>query len=233
MYVTPNGRRWMAAAISVSRKKEALWLKHFGTAGRFSIRPPASFPWAQIPFCWPTLPVPAPRIGSWTWAPVPGILPGAAAEHAAPGFCRCHRVGACRLSVGTEEFYLQRLDARTRLISGDLRQHRTLVPAGGFDLTVSNPPYFPVGTGYDAAAGLQNARGDGTCTLDDLCCAAAWATGGADDSVWSFVLTGSPSCLWHWTGPVLRQSVCVRFITMPPVPPIWCWWKHGGAGSPA
>ena len=33
-----------------------------------------------------------------------------------------------------------------------------------------------MGTGYDAAAGLQNARGDGTCTLDDLCCAAAWAT---------------------------------------------------------
>ena len=81
---------------------------------------------------------------------------------------------ACQLAQ--KNFTCNGLDARTRLISGDLRQHRTLVPAGGFDLTVSNPPYFPVGTGYDAAAGLQNARGDGTCTLDDLCCAAAWAT---------------------------------------------------------
>lgn len=81
---------------------------------------------------------------------------------------------ACQLAQ--KNFTCNGLDARTRLISGDLRQHRTLIPAGGFDLTVSNPPYFPVGTGYDAAAGLQNARGDGTCTLDDLCCAAAWAT---------------------------------------------------------
>ena len=63
-----------------------------------------------------------------------------------------------------------------RLIPGDLRQHRQLIPTGQFDLTVSNPPYFGVGSGPDAASGLKNARGDGTCTLEDLCQAAAWAT---------------------------------------------------------
>ena len=68
------------------------------------------------------------------------------------------------------------LSDRIRLISGDLRQHRQLIPTGQFDLTVSNPPYFGTGTGPDAASGLKNARGDGTCSLEDLCQAAAWAT---------------------------------------------------------
>ena len=45
---------------------------------------------------------------------------------------------ACQLAQ--KNFTCNGLDARTRLISGDLRQHRTLIPAGGFDLTVSNPP---------------------------------------------------------------------------------------------
>lgn len=81
---------------------------------------------------------------------------------------------ACQLAQ--HNFSANGLSDRVQLIPGDLRQHRSLIPTGQFDLTVSNPPYFGTGTGPDASAGLKNARGDGTCTLDDLCQAAAWAT---------------------------------------------------------
>lgn len=81
---------------------------------------------------------------------------------------------ACRLAE--QNFRENGLEQRIRLISGDLRQHRTLIPTGQFDLTLSNPPYFGTGTGPEAGSGLKNARGDGTCTLEDLCQAAAWST---------------------------------------------------------
>lgn len=81
---------------------------------------------------------------------------------------------ACLLAE--KNFHANGLSDRVRLISGDLREYRSLIPTGQFDLTVSNPPYFGAGSGPDAAGGLINARGDGTCSLDDLCQAAAWAT---------------------------------------------------------
>lgn len=81
---------------------------------------------------------------------------------------------ACTLAQ--TNFEANELSDRIQLISGDLRQYRELIPTGQFDLTVSNPPYFGAGSGPEAASGLKNARGDGTCTLDDLCQAAAWAT---------------------------------------------------------
>lgn len=79
---------------------------------------------------------------------------------------------ACALAA--KNFRRNGLENRVRLIRGDLRDHRGLLPPGGFDLTLSNPPYFQAGSGD--AAGLENARGDGTCSLEELCAAAAWAT---------------------------------------------------------
>ena len=94
---------------------------------------------------------------------------------------------ACRL--GAENFRLNHMEDRVRLIQGDLRDYRSLLSPGSFDLTISNPPYFSEGTGKDAR--LKNARGDGTCRLSELCKAAAWATrwGG------SFFLTFRPERL--------------------------------------
>lgn len=43
------------------------------------------------------------------------------------------------------------------------------LPSGGFDLIVSNPPYFSVGSGKSGGP----ARSEETCSLDDLCAAAA------------------------------------------------------------
>ncbi|MEL7604176.1 MAG: methyltransferase, partial [Bacillota bacterium] len=43
-----------------------------------------------------------------------------------------------------------RLEDRAEIIDGDLREHRALLPAEGFDLVVSNPPYFAENAGYSA-----------------------------------------------------------------------------------
>ena len=36
---------------------------------------------------------------------------------------------------------------RSRVVCGDIREHRQLFTAGGFDTVVANPPYFPAGSG--------------------------------------------------------------------------------------
>ncbi|MDO4982538.1 MAG: methyltransferase [Eubacteriales bacterium] len=73
-------------------------------------------------------------------------------------------------------------DGRCEIVCGDIREHRRLFAAGSFDLVVSNPPYFPVGSGVEAPdAARAAARGEGQCTLDELCRAAAFLlkTGGS------------------------------------------------------
>lgn len=70
----------------------------------------------------------------------------------------------------------------TGILTGDLREHRSLFSAGAWDLTVSNPPYFAADSGYTAPAESRaTARDERTCTLEDLCTAAAYLTrwGGA------------------------------------------------------
>lgn len=59
------------------------------------------------------------------------------------------------------------------ILTGDLREYRTLFPAGAYDLVVSNPPYFSAGSGFSAPeAGRAIARDERCCTLEDLCAAA-------------------------------------------------------------
>ncbi|MCL2827880.1 MAG: methyltransferase [Oscillospiraceae bacterium] len=67
------------------------------------------------------------------------------------------------------------LTARVRPRLGDIRQVSAMFPAGGYDLIVSNPPYFPTGSGKRASGdALADARDEAACTLDDLCSAAAY-----------------------------------------------------------
>lgn len=54
-----------------------------------------------------------------------------------------------------------------QIITGDFRT--ALFPAGRFDLVVSNPPYFSVGSGASGGP----ARSEEACTLSELCAAAA------------------------------------------------------------
>ena len=56
------------------------------------------------------------------------------------------------------------------ILTGDLR--RETLPAGGFDLVISNPPYFPVGSGKSGG----RARSEECCSLEELCAAAGRLT---------------------------------------------------------
>ena len=80
---------------------------------------------------------------------------------------------------------------RFRVIQGDLRQIRQFLPAGSMDGCISNPPYFPVGTGKQAEGSLGRARSEETLSLSQLTEAAAWLlpTGG------KFVLVHRPERL--------------------------------------
>lgn len=68
-----------------------------------------------------------------------------------------------------------------QIINGDLRAYRNwFTPPGGYDLVVSNPPYFAPQTGKTAQGVRKTARSEACCTVTDLCAAAGWLlrTGG-------------------------------------------------------
>lgn len=74
------------------------------------------------------------------------------------------------------------LSGRAQILCADLREHRTLLPAGSFDLVVSNPPYFAAGSGHTSPDPVRaHARDERTCTMQDICTAMAYLTrwGGA------------------------------------------------------
>ena len=57
---------------------------------------------------------------------------------------------------------------------GDLRDAAALPCAGSMDYVVSNPPYFKAGSGASAPDAVrQAAREEASCTIDDVCIAAA------------------------------------------------------------
>lgn len=79
------------------------------------------------------------------------------------------------------------LDARGSVVTGDIRAHRALFPAGRFDLLVCNPPYFPPGSGaLSADRDRAAARAELLCTLPELCAAAAY-----------LLRTGGRACFVH------------------------------------
>ena len=54
----------------------------------------------------------------------------------------------------------------------DLRQLEGILPAGGMDYVVSNPPYFPPGSGGTPPdAARRAARAEDSCSLADICAA--------------------------------------------------------------
>ncbi len=71
-------------------------------------------------------------------------------------------------------------------ICGDLREIRTLLPHGGFDIVVCNPPYFSPQNPAATDLSLRTARTEETCTLEDVCKAGAW-----------LLQTGGRICLVH------------------------------------
>ena len=78
-----------------------------------------------------------------------------------------------------ENIEVNRLQERLFSQMGDVREIRALFSAGSFDGVMSNPPYFPVGSGKASEKHAQ-ARSEETLSLRQLCEAAAWLlpTGG-------------------------------------------------------
>ncbi len=74
------------------------------------------------------------------------------------------------LSAQTARENLTHNNLEGEIIFGDLR--KAPLPAGGFDLVISNPPYFSLCSGDSGGP----ARSEETCTLDDLCTCAARLT---------------------------------------------------------
>ena len=67
------------------------------------------------------------------------------------------------------------LQEKMLLHHADLRTLRGILPAGETDLVVSNPPYFKRNSGGKAAGALRlAAREEDTCTIEDICTAAAY-----------------------------------------------------------
>lgn len=64
---------------------------------------------------------------------------------------------------------------RMQVLRGDLRQIRSLLPAGAFDLVVCNPPYYVSGGGrLPTRDAMRTARAELSCTAEDACAAAAY-----------------------------------------------------------
>ena len=79
------------------------------------------------------------------------------------------------VTLAEENMARNGFSGRSRLLCGDIRQHRELFPSGSFDLVVANPPYYPLGSGaLSPDPARAAARGETDCSLEELCQAAAW-----------------------------------------------------------
>ena len=81
-----------------------------------------------------------------------------------------HGVDLEPLAVQTTRENLQNSHLHGEILEGDLRQ--PLFPPGQFDLVISNPPYFALGSGTSGGS----ARCEEQVTLEQLCTAAARLT---------------------------------------------------------
>lgn len=99
------------------------------------------------------------------------------------GLLLCARDADCRVTgveldgqaheLALENIRRNRLEGRLSSILGDVREIRTLLPAGGFDCVIANPPYFPAGSGRVSKTNPM-ARSEATLPLEAICRAAAW-----------------------------------------------------------
>ena len=79
------------------------------------------------------------------------------------------------VELARENMRVNSLEERSSIICGDIRRHREYFATGSFDLVLSNPPYFPQGSGaVSPDAGRAAARGEMLCTLEDICAAASY-----------------------------------------------------------
>lgn len=80
---------------------------------------------------------------------------------------------ACALMKKAAE--MSSLNGRLNIVNRDLKEIRDKFDAGSFDLLTVNPPYFPVGSGYDCEDEPHRLiRSEVGCTLEDIVRQSAW-----------------------------------------------------------
>ena len=108
------------------------------------------------------------------------------------------------------------LGERSRILTGDLREHRSLFSHGSFDLAVANPPYFPTGSGASSPDPARaGAREERESSLED------WCTG----------RSGSRRCSGACMRAAWSRSACASFPKGRRTRPAWCWRRAAGAES--
>ena len=78
---------------------------------------------------------------------------------------------ACRITM--ENIKENCLEGRINVICGDIREYKSLFVSGSFDHIISNPPYFPAGSGKSSAA-FELARQEVKCSLYDIISAVSY-----------------------------------------------------------
>lgn len=92
---------------------------------------------------------------------------------------------ACELMQKAKD--MSALENRLNIINIDLKGIQSQIPAGTFDLLTVNPPYFPLGSGYDCGDEPHRIiRSEVCCTLDDIVKQAAW-----------LIRSGGRMCMCH------------------------------------
>ena len=106
------------------------------------------------------------------------------------------------------------LGERSRILTGDIREHRSLFAHGSFHLAVANPPYFPAGSG---ASSPDPARAGA------ICCPQG------DASAWSTDRSGWRSCSCACVKAAWSPSACASCRPGRRARQAWCWRRAAGA----
>jgi len=78
------------------------------------------------------------------------------------------------VALTKENAALNGLSDRVSARHADLRDIRSHLNAGAYDIVIANPPYFPVGGGKRAEGRIADARDEALCSLDNLISATAY-----------------------------------------------------------
>lgn len=98
------------------------------------------------------------------------------------------------------------LAARSSILTGDIREHRSLFSHGSFELAIANPPYFPAGSGASSPdPDRAGARQERDCSLEELCAAAAF-----------LLPTGGRFCLVYRPERLSQLLVCMHASGLEP-----------------
>lgn len=99
------------------------------------------------------------------------------------GLLLCARAADCTVTgieleeaahaAAMKNIEINKLSSRLRSLRGDVGQIRSLLPAASFDCVISNPPYFPPGSGKLSKT-LAGARSEQSLSPEMLCAAAAY-----------------------------------------------------------